>query len=78
MRQIYAVAAALCEKVDERFPETFEEASELIERLRRENGHPAPLLEDTPFRPPRRYRRRRRRAILITYGGPAPEDYDFR
>ena len=75
VRQIYALAAALCEQADERFPETFEEASELIERLRRENGHPAPLLEDTP---PRLRRRRRRRTLVITYGGPVPEDYDLR
>jgi hypothetical protein len=50
VRQIYALAAALCERAGEEFPETFEAASELIERLRVENGHPAPRLEDTPFR----------------------------
>ena len=48
MRQIYALAAALCEKAGEEFPETREDASELIERLRIENGHPAPRLEDLP------------------------------
>jgi len=42
----------------EEFPETREAASETIERLRIENGHPAPRLEDTP-RPPRRRRRER-------------------
>jgi len=42
VRQIYALAAALCEKAGEEFPETREDASELIERLRIENGHPAP------------------------------------
>lgn len=57
VRQIYALAAALCERAGEAFPETREEASELIERLRLENGHPAPRLEDVPFR--RRPRRRR-------------------
>ena len=36
IRQIYAVARALCERCDERFPETKGEASELIERLRGE------------------------------------------
>lgn len=46
MRQVYALAAALCERADEAFPETFEEASELIERLRVESGHPAPRLSD--------------------------------
>jgi len=50
IRQIYALAAALCERAGEEFPETREAASELIERLRIENGHPAPRLEDVPFR----------------------------
>jgi len=53
-RQIYALAAALCERAGEEFPETREAASELIERLRTENGHPAPRLEDTPLRRTRR------------------------
>jgi hypothetical protein len=48
----------LCEQAGEAFPETRAEASELIERLRIENGHPAPRLADTPLR--RRRRRRRR------------------
>jgi hypothetical protein len=34
IRQIYALAAALCERANERFPATRIEASELIERLR--------------------------------------------
>jgi hypothetical protein len=55
VRQVYALAAALCERAGEEFPETGEAASELIERLRIESGHPAPRLEDVPFR-----RRRRR------------------
>jgi hypothetical protein len=54
VRQIYALAAALCERAGEEFPETREAASELIERLRTENGHHAPRLEDVPFRPGRR------------------------
>jgi len=54
VRQIYALAAALCERAGEEFPETPEAASELIERLRIENGHPAPRLEDVPLRPRRR------------------------
>ena len=58
IRQIYALTAALCERAGEEFPETFDAASELIERLRLENGHPAPRLEDVPFRP-RRWRRGR-------------------
>jgi hypothetical protein len=55
VRQIYALAAALCERVGEEFPETPMAASELIERLRLETGHPQPRLEDVPF-PPRRRR----------------------
>ena len=57
VRQVYALAAALCERAGEEFPETRDAASELIERLRVENGHPAPRLEDVPFRS--RGRRRR-------------------
>jgi hypothetical protein len=53
VRQIYALAAALCERMGEEFPETRDAASETIERLRIENGHPAPRLEDTPSRPRR-------------------------
>jgi hypothetical protein len=45
----------------EEFPATREAASETIERLRIENGHPAPRLEDTPFRP--RRARKRDRAV---------------
>jgi hypothetical protein len=60
VRQVYALAAALCERAGEEFPETFQAASELIERLRVENGHPAPRLEDVPFRS-RRWRRGRER-----------------
>jgi hypothetical protein len=51
VRQVYALAAALCERAGEEFPETREAASKLIDRLRTENGHPAPRLEDVPFRP---------------------------
>jgi hypothetical protein len=57
IRQVYALAAALCERAGEPFPETRDEASELIERLRTENGHPAPRLEDVPMRPRGRSRR---------------------
>ena len=48
----------------EEFPETRAAASETIERLRIENGHPAPRLEDTPFRP-RRAKRRDRAASEV-------------
>jgi hypothetical protein len=48
-RQIYALAAALCERMGEEFPETRAAASATIERLRIENGHPAPRLEDVPL-----------------------------
>src|SRR6266498_379990 len=57
VRQVYALAAALCERAGEEFPETRDAASELIERLRVENGHPAPRLEDVPFRSRGRSRR---------------------
>ena len=50
VRQVYALAAALCERLGEEFPESRGAASELIERLRVENGHPAPRLEDAPLR----------------------------
>jgi hypothetical protein len=60
VRQVYALAAALCERVGEEFPRTREVASETIERLRIENGHPAPALEDTPAPIPSERRRRTR------------------
>jgi hypothetical protein len=59
VRQVYALAAALCERAGEEFPETREAASETIERLRIENGHPAPRLDDAPLRPNKRARRDR-------------------
>jgi hypothetical protein len=62
VRQVYALVAALCERLGEEFPASREAASETIERLRIENGHPAPALEDTPRRPPRERRRRLRSA----------------
>ena len=42
VRQVYALAAELCERMGEQFPETRLAASETIERLRIENGHPEP------------------------------------
>jgi hypothetical protein len=59
VRQVYALASALCERAGEEFPETRDAASELIERLRTENGHPAPRLEDVPFGPRKGSRRER-------------------
>jgi hypothetical protein len=56
VRQVYALAAALAERLGEEFPATAAQASELIERLRIEMGHPAPGLEDTPQRPRRAMR----------------------
>ena len=56
VRQVYALAAALCSRAGLAFPETREAASELIERLRLEIGHPAPRLAGVPL-----HRRRRRR-----------------
>ena len=61
---MYALAAALCERMGEEFPETREAASDTIERLRIENGHPQPRLEDVPV-PRRRPRRRGRGADLL-------------
>ena len=61
VRQVYALAAALCERAGEEFPETSDGASELIERLRIENGHPSPRLEDLPPLPARRHRHGRGR-----------------
>jgi hypothetical protein len=46
VRQVYALAAELCERMGEEFPASRVEASELIERLRIENGHPSPRLDD--------------------------------
>ena len=57
VRQVYALAAALCAGAGLPFPKTREAASALIERLRLDIGHPAPRLADTPLR-----RRRRRGA----------------
>jgi hypothetical protein len=50
IRQIYALAAVLCERAAEEWPETRRAASGLIERLRIETGHPAPRL-DRALRP---------------------------
>jgi transposase len=72
VRQVYALAAALCERAGESFPETFEEASELIERLRLELGHPAPRLADVLVRP--RWRRGRMRRVQPRYRPPRESD----
>jgi hypothetical protein len=48
VRQVYALAAALCAFTDQDFPRTREEASDLIERLRIDIGHPEPSLPDPP------------------------------
>ena len=58
IRQIYALAAALCAKVDEPWPETFDDASALIERVRTEIGHPEPRLEDCTYRRRPKWQRR--------------------
>jgi hypothetical protein len=50
VRQVYALAAELCDRMGEEFPESRGDASELIERLQIENGHPAPRLEKAPPR----------------------------
>ena len=59
VRQVYALAAALCSRAGLAVPETREAASQLIERVRVEIGHPAPRLADVPLR----RRRRRRRGL---------------
>ena len=71
VRQVYALAAALCERSGEAFPETFDQASQLIERLRLEIGHPAPRLSDVLLAPRWRSRRRRRRRR-------SPQNFDRR
>jgi hypothetical protein len=48
VRQVYALAGILCQMCDEEFPKDRASASELIERYRRELGHPNPRLEDMP------------------------------
>ena len=60
VRQVYALAAALCERMGEEFPETRDDASELIERLRSENGHSAPRLQDVRLRRRRAFHARDR------------------
>jgi hypothetical protein len=41
IRQVYAIARALLKDADERWPQTREEASELIDRLRERDGERA-------------------------------------
>ena len=66
VRQVYALAAALCDGAGLTFPRTGGQASALIERLRMDTGHPAPRLADLPVRSspmrggPRRGRRHAR------------------
>lgn len=47
VKQVYALAAALCERMGEEFPESKLEASELIQRLWDENGDPRARLGGT-------------------------------
>jgi len=62
VRQVYALAAALCDGAGLAFPRTRGQASALIERLRMDTGHPAPRLTDLPVRSsPMRGRRGRGR-----------------
>ena len=42
--QVYALAAALCTFTGQEFPRTREEATDLIERIRIDIGHPEPSL----------------------------------
>jgi len=57
VRQVYALAGVLCERLGEEWPATRADASAVIERLRVETGHPSPRLEDC--RPGRGGRRKR-------------------
>ncbi len=72
VRQIYALAAVLCALCDEPFPDSQEQASELIERFRRETGHPRPRLEDTRRRRSRRRARRAANDLTWPAGAAAP------
>jgi hypothetical protein len=54
VKQIYALCAAMCERQGEAFPETSVEASDLIERVRLQNGHPFPDLREKEVMPLRR------------------------
>ena len=44
VKQVYALAAALCTFTGQEFPRTREEATDLIERIRIDIGHPEPSL----------------------------------
>ena len=46
VKQIYALAAALCTFTGQDFPRTREEATDLIERVRIDIGHPEPSLRE--------------------------------
>jgi len=48
VRQVYALAGALCDGAGLAFPRSRSQASTLIERLRIDTGHPAPRLADLP------------------------------
>jgi hypothetical protein len=50
VRQVYALAAVLYGMVDEGFAKDRDTASRLIERFRRELGHPNPRLDESPRR----------------------------
>lgn len=50
MRQIYALAAALCVHAGEEWPETRAEASSLIRKIRLAIGHPEPDWRPSPHR----------------------------
>ena len=65
VRQVYALAAVLCDGAGLAFPRTRRQASTLIERLRIDTRHPAPRLADVRVRPSpgRGGRRRGRRRV---------------
>ena len=48
VKQVYAIAFELCERAGEQFPDTVGVASEMIERLRLENGKPVERREVMP------------------------------
>ena len=46
VKQVYALAAALCTFTGQEFPRTRDEATDLIERIRLDIGHPEPSLPE--------------------------------
>ena len=79
MKQIYALAAVLCERAGEAFPQTRGEASAMLDRLKGKapgaRAAPRELAVDSSGVcrrvPPRRPRRRSQTATTRSHGGSA-------